>query len=81
MEEDQREAHFNAWARTKKRVEIEVRQLGEKSWMAKCKDTLDTVVYRDTKADAISAIHDTLTRKGYRISNLLEVQQQNHEYI
>jgi hypothetical protein len=74
MEEEQRSAMFDAWAGSKKSVEVEVKQLEDGSWMATPKSDFGCVVYRDTKPDVISAIHDTLTRKGCRISNLAEIQ-------
>ncbi len=79
MNNDQRSAMYNGWARTKKWIKIEVKELEDNSgWMAVpiTSNVGDPgfVVYRDTKAQVIYAISGKLQAKGYEISNLAEVQ-------
>jgi len=74
MNEDQRSAHYNAWANSRKWTTIEVIYSSDKrKWVATCKE-LGVVLERGSKAQAIYAIHSDLAYKGYEISNLLEVQ-------
>lgn len=79
MDNDQRGAMYNGWARTKKWVEVEVKELEDGSgWMAVpiAENVGDPgcVVYGDTKAYVIYSIHSKLAYKGYEIKNLAEIQ-------
>lgn len=74
MEDSQREAMYDGWAKNKKWVKVEVKELESGGWMATPIGELGCVVYRDTKSDVISAIHSKLVYKGYEISNLAEIQ-------
>ena len=79
MNNDQRGAMYDGWARTKKWVEVEVKELEDGSgWMGVpiTSNVGDPgcVVYRDTKAQVIYAIQGILSYKGYEISNLAEIQ-------
>lgn len=73
MEDSQRAAHYDAWAKGKKWATIDVWENPDKTWSAKC-ETQDMHLVRNTKQQSISAIHGQLAAKGIEISNLAEIQ-------
>lgn len=74
MSEDIRQIHYDAWAKGKKFMPIEVKQTDDgQSWMGTCKRKFGFVVYRDTKQQVIYAMATELHKRGYEIGNLPEV--------
>ncbi len=72
---DERKAHYDAWASGKKWVRIEVEELVEGGWGARTvSEEINECVLRDTRQQAIYALSGILNNKGIEISNLAEIQ-------
>ncbi len=72
--EDIRQTHYDAWKSNKKFIDIEVKELEDKSgWIGTCKTELGIVIYRDTKQQTIYAMVGALSAKGYEVGNLPEI--------
>jgi len=64
---------YNGWKESKKYTTITIEQ-DEDSTIATCDAFPELVIMRLTKAQAIYAIAEELSYKGYEISNLAEIQ-------
>lgn len=76
--EDIRQTYYDAWAKTKKWIDIEVSELEDGTgWIGKArpKNTGDPacIVYRDTRQQTIYALVGKLTEKGFEVGNLPEI--------
>ena len=74
MQEEQREAMYNAWRNNKKNIDISVTKLpNENGWIGQCKSEFGFVKYGDTNIQVVDRMRTELAKRGCEVGNLPEV--------